>query len=213
MKTLSIETTSEIGSISFLEDSKIKTEISFRCPDIAVRLTGYTDDIFRSNGCTPGELDLIVISRGPGLWTGIRLGMGFAKGIAESNGTAIYCVDSMGSLFYEIKEFKIPSICLVNAYREKMYVSFFNGRFNWRKIYCVHTMTYDQLYETCRKKRLYLTGPGIAVIPRRIKNLKTITVSSEYLAYPRASINALFALEKVKRNIPSLPLEPFYGRR
>lgn len=212
MKILSIETSSETGSISFLEDGEIKSEHSFKDPDIAGKLTGYTDEILKNNGCSPAELGLIVVSRGPGLWTGIRLGMGFAKGIASGNKAGIYCVDTAGSLFFGIKEFKVPSLCLVNAYRERMHLSFFNGRFDYGKIYAVKTVTYGQLYETCKKKKMYLTGPGITVIPEKIKRLKTVIVSPGYLSFPKSGINALLALERIKRNVPSLPLEPFYGR-
>lgn len=212
MKILSIETTSETGSISFLEEGAIKSEVTFVSHDIAAELTGYADGILMSSGCSPRELDLIVISRGPGLWTGIRLGMGFAKGIASANNTAIYCVDTAGSIFYGIRELGMASLCLVNAYRERMHVSFFNGRFSWSSPYPVQTLTFDNLYEFCRKKKLYLTGPGTSVLPREIRKLKTVTVSSAYLSVPRAGLNALLAAEKLRRKIGSLPLEPFYGR-
>ncbi len=212
MKILSIETTSGTASISLLEDNEIKSELSFKCPDIASRLSGYTEYVLGSNGCNPEELDLIVISRGPGLWTGTRIGMGFAKGLASARNTAIFCVDTPGSLFYGMKEIKIPLLCLVNASRERMYVSYFNGRFDWKRAYPVKTMTYDRLYRFCSKKNLYLTGPGTSVLPRHIMRMKTVTVSAGHSCYPRSGINALLALEKIRRNVSSLPLEPFYGK-
>jgi tRNA threonylcarbamoyladenosine biosynthesis protein TsaB len=211
MKTLSIETTSETASISILQDEEVLLEFSFKDPDVASRLVNYTDIILKHIHCKAEDLDLIVISRGPGLWTGIRLGMGFAKGLSL-NDTRIYCVDAASSLFFSIRDFKMPSLCLVNAYRERMYLSFFNGRFSYSKIYSVKTVTYSELYEICKGEKIFLTGPGIDVLPEEIKKIKTVKVSTGWTAYPKAGVNALLAIERIKRNIPSLPLRPFYGR-
>ncbi len=211
MKILSIETTSEMASISFLQDEEMLSEYSFKDPDTAARLVMYTDILLKNNGCRPKEIDLIVVSRGPGLWTGIRLGMGFAKGLSIS-GARIYCVDTAGSLFFSIKEFKIPSLCLVNAYRERMYISRFNGKFSYNRIHPVKTVAYSRLYTLCKEKQFFLIGPGIDMLPDKIKELKTITVSDRFMRYPKAGFNALLALERIKRGIPSLPLRPFYGR-
>ena len=211
MKTLSIETTSETASISLLQDEKILSEFSFKDPDVAARLVNYTDMILKHSCCKPGDLDLIVVSQGPGLWTGIRLGMGFAKGLSIS-GARIYCVDTAGSLFFSIREFKIPSICLVNAYRERMYLSFSNGRFSYSKIHPVKMVAYSELYKICKEGKIFLTGPGIDMLPEKIKKIKTVKIATGWMSHPRAGVNGILAIERIKRNIPSLPLRPFYGR-
>lgn len=210
MKILSIETTSEISGVAFLEDAEILTEYSFKTSDAASRLLTNTNTVLKDNNCKPGELDLIVISAGPGLWTGIRLGIGAAKGLAAAFNTRIYCVGTAESLFFAVKEFKMPAFCLVNAYRGKIHLSYFNGRFNY-KDYATKTVDAGEVYEKCRKKKVLLTGPGISVLPEKTKKLKTVTVPAKRLLYPQAGINALLALEKIKRGVPSLPPEPFYG--
>jgi tRNA threonylcarbamoyladenosine biosynthesis protein TsaB len=211
MKILSIETTTEIASISFLEDSKILSEYSFNEPDVASKLVVYTETILKNHNCKPESLNMVVISQGPGLWTGIRLGMGFAKGLSV-NGTRIYCVDTASSLFFSIKDLKTPSLCLVNAYRERFHYSFFNGRFNYGKSYPVKTVTYSELHTICERKEIFLTGPGIEILPEKTKRLKTVRVSARWMSFPRAGVNGILAVERIKRNIPSLSLIPFYGR-
>ena len=212
MKILSIDTTSETGSIAFLEDEEIRHELTFNIPDMAGKLAGYTEKILADNGCRASELGLIVVSRGPGQWTGIRLGMGFAKGIACGGKADIYCIDTAGNVFSAIRNFRIPALCLVNAYRQRMHVSVFNGRFNPAKIYPVRTVTHERLFELCKKKKVFLTGPGTAVIPEEIRRLKNVTPAARHLLVPTAGNGAILALERIKKNVPSLPLEPFYGK-
>ncbi|HPP30368.1 MAG TPA: tRNA (adenosine(37)-N6)-threonylcarbamoyltransferase complex dimerization subunit type 1 TsaB, partial [bacterium] len=129
MKVLSIETTSDIGSIAFLEGNKVCSEYIFRTSDIASRLISSIDIILENNNCKPEELELLVVSYGPGLWTGIRLGMGVAKGIAAGSKAKIFCIGTMDSIFFGIKGFKTPALCIINAYRGQVYLSYFNGRF------------------------------------------------------------------------------------
>ncbi len=212
MKILSIETTSEMASIAFLQDGDIVSEHSFKNADIAGILLEYTDNILEKSRCPVNNLDLIVVSRGPGLWTGIRLGMGVAKGLAVPFKTAIYCLETPESLFFGLKEMKVAVACVINACRGQVHFSSFAGRFNYKRRYPLKIINFNQLHMICSGKGIILTGPGIPVIPKKTRDLKTVKILSRQLLYPKASMNALLALEKIRRNIPSLPLEPFYGR-
>jgi len=212
MKVLSIETTTDTGSIAFLEDNSLCAEYIFKTPDIASRLMSSIDMLLKNNNCKPEELELLVVSYGPGLWTGIRLGMGVAKGIASGSKASIFCVGTMDSIFFGIKELKIPAFCIVNAYRRQVYLSYFNGRFNYKKGYPVKIVDVDELYQICKKRSIILVGPGLSAIPDKIKRLKSVILIGGGGAYPCAGINGLLALEKIQRGIPSAPLKPFYGR-
>ena len=211
MKILSIETTSEISGVAFLEDAEILTEYSFKTSDAASRLIANVDTVLKDNNCRPGDLELIVVSAGPGLWTGTRMGIGAAKGLAAAFNTRIYCVGTAESLFFAVKEFKMPAFCAVNAYRGKIHLSYFNGKFSY-KGYMIKTVDAGEVYEKCRKKKVLLTGPGLSVLPEKTGSLKTVMIPAKRLLYPQAGTNALLALEKIQRDIPSLPPEPFYGR-
>ncbi|MBN1445978.1 MAG: tRNA (adenosine(37)-N6)-threonylcarbamoyltransferase complex dimerization subunit type 1 TsaB [Candidatus Omnitrophica bacterium] len=211
MKILSIETTSELSGTAFLEDGEILSEYSFKTADAAGSLIRHIDTVLKDSHCRPVELDLITVSAGPGLWTGIRLGMGAAKGLAAAFKTRIYCVGAAESLFFAVKEFKMPAFCVVNAYRGKIHLSYFNGKFSY-KGYTTKTVDAGEIHEMCRKKKVLLTGPGISILPEKTKKLKTVTIPAKKLLYPQAGTNALLAVEKIKRDVPSLPMNPYYGR-
>jgi len=212
MKVLSIETTTDTASVAFLENNFVCAEYIFKTPDIASRLIPSIDILLKNNKCKPEELELLVVSYGPGFWTGIRLGMGVAKGIASGSKASIFCIGTMDSIFFGIKELKIPAFCIVNAYRRQVYLSYFNGRFNYKKNYPIRIVDVDELYKICKKRKIIITGPGLSVIPDKIKRLKGIILVERKGAYPCAGINGLLALEKIRRGIPSAPLKPFYGR-
>ncbi|MDD3726426.1 MAG: tRNA (adenosine(37)-N6)-threonylcarbamoyltransferase complex dimerization subunit type 1 TsaB [Candidatus Ratteibacteria bacterium] len=211
MKVLSIETTSEVCSVAYLEDTVISSEYIFRTPDTAGKLISVIDTVLKDNNCASQTVELLVVSYGPGLWTGIRLGMGVAKGIASGTNARIFCVGTMDSIFFGLKELKIPILCTVNAYRGNVYLSYFNGRFTYKKNYPVKLVNYDEVHRICSKKRMILTGPGIPAVCNKVKGLKNVVLMRR-CSYPSAGINGLLAIEKIRRDIPSAPIRPFYGR-
>lgn len=102
---LSIETSSNVCGISFIskgvciatveEDSKKKhAEI---LPDFYSKLKNITGFIL-------DDIDAIAISIGPGSFTGLRIGLSFAKGLAFSKNLPIIPISTMTSLAYSLKE-------------------------------------------------------------------------------------------------------------
>ena len=53
---------------------------------------------FEHTGQTPSDLDLIAVSAGPGSYTGLRIGMSLAKGLALSTGAAVVAVPTLQAL-------------------------------------------------------------------------------------------------------------------
>ena len=203
MKILSIETTTNFGSIAFLENGLIKKEVFFESDDIA-------GEIVEKLNIISDDFDYIVVSTGPGSWTGIRIGISFAKGLSAGERNKIYCVDIFDSLFYSIKDTGIKSLCIVQSRREEFYFSEFKGRFNYKKGFKMSKIGIKELIQLVKKNKYFLIGPGVLNLKEfiDIEKIKTI----KFLWYPRASMNGIIAYEKIKRNIKSLSPEPIYEK-
>lgn len=198
--------------MAFYENNTISSEYTFRTSDTAGKLISVVDTLLKDNKCNPQDLQFLVVSYGPGFWTGIRVGIGVAKGIAAGTNAKIYCVGTMDSIFFGIKEFKIPALCIINAYRGQFYLASFNGKFVYRRNYPVKIVTSEDLYRICKGKKWILTGTALSILPDKIKKMKNVVLLGEKFTYPSAGLNTLLALEKIYRGIPSAPLKPFYGR-
>ncbi len=203
MQLLSIETTSNFGSIAILENRKIKREIFFESSDIAGELVEKLNYVY-------DDFNYIVVSLGPGSWTGIRIGISFAKGLACGKKEKIYCVNIFESFFHTVKEIKDKFLCIVPLSKDSFYYSEFNGIFKYEKSFKIKTITFDELISIVKKRKYVLIGPGVLNLKEKlsIEEFKTL----EFLWYPRASLNGIVAYEKIKRGISSLPQEPIYGK-
>jgi len=203
MKILSIETTTNFGSVAFIEDGIIKKEVFFESEDIAGELIEKLNII-------GDDFDYIVVSTGPGSWTGIRIGISFAKGLSFGNLEKIYCVNIFDSLFYSIKDTKIKTLCIVQSKKEEFYYSEFRGKFECQKNFKINKIGIKQLISIIKTDKYFLIGPGVFNLNEFIDIEKIRTV--KFLWYPRASMNGIVAYEKIKMKIKSLPPEPIYER-
>ena len=181
----------------------------------------------------PVEFDYLVVSTGPGSWTGIRIGISLAKGLVAGNRKKIYCVSVPESLFFPMSHSSNRFCCLVNAYQGKFYYAFHKGKFLLNKKITVKSAPIGEIIKSITEKTV-LIGPGVLNIiknkpslcplPWRERNIgegeeyyergpgKFLQFSSPYFWYPRAGINGLLSFNKMKNGISSPVPEPFYGK-
>jgi len=82
LKLLAIETSGKACSATVYRDGLYETVFSQNAGTHSSALFPHIENAMQKAGLTPGELDLIAVSRGPGSFTGIRIGIAAAKGIA-----------------------------------------------------------------------------------------------------------------------------------
>jgi tRNA threonylcarbamoyladenosine biosynthesis protein TsaB len=79
---LCIESSTEVCSVALAKNGEIIDRIEEADgPNHARLLTGFIDRLFRANQLTAPQLDAVAVSKGPGSYTGLRIGVSAAKGI------------------------------------------------------------------------------------------------------------------------------------
>jgi tRNA threonylcarbamoyladenosine biosynthesis protein TsaB len=79
------------GVISLRESSDTKSHAS--------KLTVFIDEILRENHLKTSELEAIAVSKGPGSYTGLRIGVSVAKGIAYASSIPLIGIATTLSMF------------------------------------------------------------------------------------------------------------------
>ena len=95
---LGIESSSELCSVSLWVDGKINTIHKLLSQTHTEHLLGMLSDLLDSSSLTVGDISHVVAGCGPGSFTGIRIGMGLAQGIATSLGLSAIGVSSLAAL-------------------------------------------------------------------------------------------------------------------
>jgi tRNA threonylcarbamoyladenosine biosynthesis protein TsaB len=136
MKLLGIDSSTHTAGIAVVEtrgDSQIvlgeaRREPSSRAADLLVAI----DQVCRTAGVAPSALDAIAIGAGPGSFTGLRIGMATAKGIAFAAGRPLWAVSSLAALAddarRELAGDAEGAICAVlDARRGELFAGCFRG--------------------------------------------------------------------------------------
>jgi tRNA threonylcarbamoyladenosine biosynthesis protein TsaB len=76
--TLAFDTATSVATSALVRDGEVLGERSSR----AVRMLEDADELLRASGVERTELDGIVVGTGPGSFTGLRLGLAVARGLA-----------------------------------------------------------------------------------------------------------------------------------
>lgn len=108
-KILAIETSGELCSVSISYEYNKYDERNILMKHIhSEKLVPMINELFTSNNISANELDCIAVSVGPGSFTGLRIGMTAAKGIAFASNLPIVPVPTFSALSWEIFEI-LPS--------------------------------------------------------------------------------------------------------
>ena len=93
----------------------------------AERLHLFIQEILKENGFAPDDLDAVAVSKGPGSYTGLRIGVSAAKGLCFSLEVPLISVPTLTSLAHQVPkesgDFIFP---LLDARRMEVYTAGFD---------------------------------------------------------------------------------------
>lgn len=196
MLIFSITTTTKIVSLSLHDGTKIIGEI--RVEVAKTHSTGIIDQIdklFEWTGKKLSDIDNVVVSTGPGSFTGVRIAISVVKGLFYGRNVNIYEVNELDALAYQIYYFaqstsgeecsgmKIYS--MIDSGKEKIYYSVYTAEsFGYlKKDKDDRVSKLDNVIESIsleENEKIYITGDGAFNYKEKItENLKDKVQFSE----------------------------------
>lgn len=129
---LGIETATQSCSVSLGDSSGIiARKSSIEKNAHAKNVSVFIDQIFKEKGMSFSQLDAIAVSKGPGSYTGLRIGVSTAKGLCYALNKPLIAVNTLRSMAYEMaKKYKGQTSCLlcpmIDARRMEVYSAIFD---------------------------------------------------------------------------------------
>lgn len=122
--TLAIDTTSKFSSVAVLRDDMPVMELNFLAQD---KLSSYLlpgiDFVLAGSQVKLTEVDLFGISVGPGLFTGIRIGLTTLKGMLSFRQKPITAVPSLKALACKCTAQDAAIVSIMDAKRGEVYLA------------------------------------------------------------------------------------------
>jgi len=129
LKVLAIDTTSECGSIALVEGARLIEEVPLHSPDgFAHVLFQAIERLLAGHQIELGGLDGFAAAAGPGSFTGVRVGLTAAKGLAEAVGHPVVAVSNLQALaWFGSRELRAP---VLDARRGEVYGAVYDSALN-----------------------------------------------------------------------------------
>lgn len=161
----------------------------------AERLHTYIEDVLVAAGLDKNELDAIAVSKGPGSYTGLRIGVSAAKGLCYALDKPLISVPTLESLSSQLIEFDGCRVAMLDARRMEVYAAVFSSEGEEVRETRAEILTTDSFSEFLEKGPTSFIGSGVEKFKTLCKHTNANFIKDKL---PSAREIAVIAEEKYK---------------
>lgn len=175
----------------------------------AEKLHVFIEDILKSANLKPTDLDAIAVGKGPGSYTGLRIGVSAAKGLAYAIDKPLIAIDTLKALAKTINIEQGLIVPMIDARRLEVYSAIFNTNYEYKRnteAEIIDESSYQTLLE---EQHIYFLGDGSPKCIDLINHSNAHFVDDKF---PSAKEMSFLAEEKYnqKQFEDTAYFEPFY---
>lgn len=219
MLVLGIETTGPVLSVGLTDGRQPLAEASLYGARIhSVRLLPAIKDLLAAAGRTCADLTGVAVSRGPGSFTGLRIGLTVAKTLAQVLSLPVVGLTSLDVLAHPLTRNGGTVAALVPARRGEVYAAFYEGP-GEEPVDGPRNMDLGQLLTTLSEIAggpVLCVGEAAVLYADELREALggRLRLAPAVLNYPRGAVVAQLGAERLARGEAEDPLQlmPVYLR-
>ena len=169
------------------------------------------DSMLKAEGLKPTDLAGIMASRGPGSYTGLRVGLATAKALAYATGRPLVAVDTFAAIAEQApKEATFLSV-ISDALQGQVYAQRFVRRHDgWRAESLLRIQTVGELAAGLTEGE-WLSGPGVAAYEGQLPTLNPRVLEADHEPRVESVLAVGLRLQPLSKE-ELFALEPLYLR-
>ncbi len=162
MKILAFDTSNSYLSVALLEDKNLLQIINIDDSNQQSQmLLPLIEKILRDNNIWYQDLNLVATTKGPGSFTGVRVGLACAKTLAISLNAPLVTVDSLEAVAYKYRQKSEKILVIFDAKMDEFFVAeFLCENEKLTTILPSKLMTREEL-ENVNKEEVFLCGTAV----------------------------------------------------
>lgn len=217
MKLLAIETSTEACSVALWNGTDMFERHELAPRRHAELVLQWCDRLLAEAGLVRTELDALAVGRGPGGFTGVRLGVAVVQGIAFALDKPVYPISTLAALSMQVEAAAdIPRLAAIDARMGEVYLGLYRRDAGLGVVALgPEWMGPPQTVDCPGTESLYGIGSGYAAAQGALATrLGQRLLGSDAARYPRAADVARLALAEASRHagIRWDQLQPAYLR-
>lgn len=169
---LNIETATTNCSVSLSQDGEILVfrEDNNKNYSHAEKLHVFIDELFRESKLLPSNLDAIAVSKGPGSYTGLRIGVSTAKGLCVALDKPLISVSTLEILGRNVNIDEGLIVPMLDARRMEAYTAIFDFNFNEVRDIKAEIINELSFAKELDNNKVYFIGSAVDKIEPLIKH-------------------------------------------
>lgn len=165
MIILSVDSSSKVATAALMKDGNLLGEINLNDKrEHSVILMTIIQQLLEANDLTVSDIDGYVVSKGPGSFTGLRIGMATIKGLSFGSNKPYVSISSLDALALSVANFDGIICPIMDALRNSVYTCLYkssNGKLE--KLIDYSALDIDELLELIKSKneKVIFIGDGL----------------------------------------------------
>jgi tRNA threonylcarbamoyladenosine biosynthesis protein TsaB len=219
---LNIETATPLCSVALAIDGRVISEReSMEEKSHASRLTVFIEEILNEQGLEIRDLDAIAIGKGPGSYTGLRIGVSVAKGLCYGSNLPLIAANTLKILYTRAvsislsqpvhkEEFERALLCpMIDARRMEVFTCLYTPSGEEVENISAKIIDQDSFTEYLSSHKIIFFGSGMEKCRMVLSHPNALFFSG---VFPHASSLAALAEETYRKNVfeDLAYFEPFY---
>ena len=147
------------------------------------KITNFIREVMETVGIDYSQLDAVAVSKGPGSYTGLRIGVSTAKGICYAADLPLMAIDTLEAMAYGMKE-KFGSqisendmlVPMIDARRMEVYASIFDANLNKIEDTAARIIDENSFEDLRKDHHLWLFGDGAPKLSKLFENQPNVSV-------------------------------------
>jgi tRNA threonylcarbamoyladenosine biosynthesis protein TsaB len=169
----------------------------------------FIDEVFKISKLKPSEIDAVAVSKGPGSYTGLRIGVSSAKGLCFALDKPLISISTLESLAHQVKATDGLIIPMLDARRMEVYSAIYNENLELQREIKAEILTEESYSELLESNKVYFVGDGVEKTKTLINHPNAIFIQGKL---PSANQMSLLAEMKYKKSDTEdvAYFEPYY---
>lgn len=220
MIVLAVDSSSNSATVALVRDDKLIGEISLNDKkQHSILLMPMIDNLLKYNDLTIDNIDGFVVSKGPGSFTGLRIGMATIKGLSMGSGKPAISVSNLDGLANNVKYFDGIICPIMDALRGNVYSSLYKSTDDkLQNLTDYMVISIEELIEKllAMDDKVIFIGDGTEKYADVLKaKLPRCVIAPNHLNFARASSLGEIGIELLKNGVQDdlNTSSPFYLRK
>ena len=205
MIILSIDSSTPVAGVAIADGRNLLGEIMLHTKNThSEKLMPLVQQLLQEVQLTMQDLDAIAVTQGPGSFTGLRIGMATAKGLAQGARKQLLAVPTLDCLAYNLIHYSGILCPIMNAQKKQVYTALYRSKADGlERLSDYQAIAAEQLAQQLQalQQDVWFVGDGVEAFAEVFSTQlgQYCHFADGHQSFPRAGSLAMLAVQKAEQ--------------